>query len=129
MVVMKHHSRDETAAAMTMGQSLAAAAMVLPLALGSSIPALTPTLSWQIPLVGFLGAAGFLFFINGLQRLPVSVFAVLDYSALIWASLLGLIFYSEVPGPQLWIGGALVIAACILSARAVPRAPEAPATP
>ena len=120
MVVMKHHSRDETAAAMTLGQSLAAAAMVLPLALGS-IPALTPTLSWQMPLVGFLGAAGFLFFINGLQRLPVSVFAVLDYTALIWASLLGFIFYSEVPGPQLWIGGALVILACILSARAMPK--------
>lgn len=124
MVVMKHHSKDETAAAMTLGQSLAAAAMVLPLALGS-IPALTPTLTWQIPLVGFLGAAGFLFFINGLQRLPVSVFAVLDYTALIWASLLGFIFYSEVPGPQLWIGGALVILACVLSARAMPKAEPA----
>jgi drug/metabolite transporter (DMT)-like permease len=120
MVVMKHHSRDETAAAMTLGQSLAAAAIVLPFALGA-IPALTPSLSWQIPLVGFLGAAGFLFFINGLQRLPVSVFAVLDYSALLWASLLGYLFYSEVPGPQLWVGGVLVILACVLSARAVPR--------
>lgn len=124
MVVMKHHSKDETAAAMTLGQSLAAAAMVLPLALGS-LPTLTPTLTWQIPLVGFLGAAGFLFFINGLQRLPVSVFAVLDYTALIWASLLGFIFYSEVPGPQLWIGGALVILACVLSARAMPKAEPA----
>jgi S-adenosylmethionine uptake transporter len=124
MVVMKHHSKDETAAAMTLGQSLAAAAMVLPFALGG-IPALTPTLSWQIPLVGFLGAAGFLFFINGLQRLPVSVFAVLDYTALIWASLLGFIFYGEVPGFQLWIGGALVILACVLSARAMPKSEPA----
>jgi drug/metabolite transporter (DMT)-like permease len=124
MVVMKHHSKDETAAAMTLGQSLAAAAMVLPFALGG-IPALTPTLSWQIPLVGFLGAAGFLFFINGLQRLPVSVFAVLDYTALIWASLLGFVFYGEVPGFQLWIGGALVILACVLSARAMPKSEPA----
>src|SRR5690606_13343174 len=100
MVVMKHHSKDESAAAMTLGQSLAAAAIVLPLAIGS-IPALTPTLSWQVPLVGFLGAAGFLFSINGLQRLPVSVFAVLDYTALICASLLGFVFYGDVPGPQL----------------------------
>ena len=128
MVVMKHHSKDETAAAMTLGQSLAAAAIVLPFALGG-IPALTPALCWQIPLVGFLGAAGFLFFINGLQRLPVSVFAVLDYTALIWASLLGFIFYSELPGPQLWVGGALVILACILSARAMPKSEPAPVTP
>lgn len=120
MVVMKHHSKDESAAAMTLGQSLAAAIIVLPFALGS-LPVLTPTLSWQVPLVGFLGAAGFLFFVNGLQRLPVSVFAVLDYSALLWAGLLGYIFYGEVPGVQLWIGGALVIAACVLSARSPSR--------
>lgn len=124
MVVMKHHSKDETAAAMTLGQSLAAALFVLPLAI-AAVPMLTPTLSWQIPLVGFLGAAGFLFFINGLQRLPVSVFAVLDYSALIWAGLLGYIFYGEVPGPQLWIGGGLVIVACVLTARAAPKSREA----
>lgn len=128
MVVMKHHSKDESAAAMTLGQSMAAAAIVLPFALGG-IPALTPSLSWQIPLVGFLGAAGFLFFINGLQRLPVSVFAVLDYTALIWASLLGFIFYGEVPGPQLWVGGGLVILACVLSARAMPKSEPVLITP
>jgi S-adenosylmethionine uptake transporter len=71
-----------------------------------------------VPLIGFLGAAGFLFFINGLKRLPMSVFAVLDYSALLWASLLGFIFFAEVPGIQVWIGGVLIIAACLLSARA-----------
>lgn len=121
MLVMKHHSKDESAAAMTLGQSLAAATFAFPLALLVGIPEITPSLAWQMPLVGFLGAVGFLFFINGLRRLPVSVFAVLDYTALIWASLLGLIFYSEVPGPQVWIGGALIIAACALTARAVPK--------
>ena len=78
----------------------------------------------------FLGAMGYLFFINGLQRLPVSVFAVLDYTALIWASLLGFIFYAELPGAQVWVGGALIITACVLTAQSVPKpAPVAPVPP
>jgi S-adenosylmethionine uptake transporter len=117
MVLMKHHSSGEGAAAMALGQSLVVSALVLPFAI-SDIPVLTPTLSWQVPLVGFLGAVGFICFINGLRRLPISVFAVIDYSGLVWAGVLGLIFFAEVPGQQLWIGGSLIIAACVISTRA-----------
>lgn len=131
LVVMKHHSKDEGAAAMSLGQSVVAGTMALPLALFGAMPEITPSLSWQIPLVGFLGAMGYLFFINGLQRLPVSVFAVLDYTALIWASLLGFIFYSELPGAQVWVGGALIITACVLTttAQKVPGPAPAEARP
>lgn len=117
MVLMKHHSGGEGAAAMALGQSLVVSALVLPFAI-RDIPVLTPTLSWQVPLVGFLGAVGFICFINGLRRLPISVFAVIDYSGLVWAGVLGLIFFAEVPGQQLWIGGSLIIAACVISTRA-----------
>lgn len=117
MVLMKHHSTGEGSAAMALGQSLVVSIIVLPFAI-ADIPALTPTLGWQLPLVGFLGAIGFIFFINGLRRLPISVFAVIDYSGLFWAGVLGFVFFAEVPGPQLWIGGALIIAACVLSTRA-----------
>jgi len=129
LVVMKHHSRDEGAAAMSLGQSVVAGTLALPLALFGAMPEMTPSLSWQIPLVGFLGAMGYLFFINGLQRLPVSVFAVLDYTALIWASLLGFIFYAELPGAQVWVGGALIITACVLTAQSVPKPAPVEATP
>ncbi len=129
LVVMKHHSKDEGAAAMSLGQSVVAGTLALPLALFGAMPEITPSLSWQIPLVGFLGAMGYLFFINGLQRLPVSVFAVLDYTALIWASLLGFIFYSELPGAQVWVGGALIITACVLTAQGVPKPAPLEATP
>ena len=47
--------------------------------------------------------------------------SVLDYTALIWASLLGFIFYSELPGAQVWVGGALIITACVLTAQSVPK--------
>ncbi|MGV3490444.1 MAG: DMT family transporter [Devosia sp.] len=126
MVLMKHHSTGEGSAAMALGQSLVVSIIVLPFAI-ADIPALTPTLIWQVPLVGFLGAVGFLFFITGLRRLPISVFAVVDYSGLFWAGVLGFIFFAEVPGPQLWVGGVLIIAACVLSTRA-PVEKEVPQT-
>lgn len=116
VALLKHHAVREDPAAMTMGQSLLAAIFVFPLALGAW-PAITPHIVGLGTLIGILGAVGFLLLINGLRRLPVSVFAVLDYTALIWAGLLGFIFFSEVPGPQLWIGGSLIIAACILNSR------------
>lgn len=116
VAMLKHHSDREDPAAMTMGQSLLAAILVLPLAIGGW-PAITPRIAGLGTLIGFLGAVGFLLLIHGLRRLPVSVFAVLDYTALIWAGLLGFIFFAEIPGPQLWIGGSLIITACILNSR------------
>lgn len=116
VAMLKHHSGHEDPAAMTMGQSLLAAILVSPLAFGGW-PTITPHIAGLGTLIGLLGAVGFLLLIHGLCRLPVSVFAVLDYTALIWAGLLGFIFFAEVPGPQLWIGGSLIIAACILNSR------------
>lgn len=120
LVILKHHSSNEGAAAMTLAQTLFAAIIISPLAFGPvSIP---DAMVWgQIALIGFFGAVGFLLLINGLKRMPVSVFAVLDYTGLIWAGLFGFLFFGEIPGPQLWVGGALIVAACVITARS-PRA-------
>lgn len=113
IVLMKHHAADEGAATMTLAQSTVAAAVALPLIVpGFAMPAVA---SWPlIALIGLLGAFGFLFLINGLKRIPASVFAVVDYSALLWAAGFGYLFFSEVPELRLWIGGGLIIAACAL---------------
>lgn len=115
VIVLKHHSKDDEPAAMTLGQSALAALIALPFASGA----------WPTPdfglvglsvLLGLVGAAGFLLLTHGLQRLPVSVFAVLDYTALIWAAALGLALFSEVPAMAFWLGAPLIICACILNA-------------
>lgn len=116
VIALKHHSKREEPAAMTLGQSFLAALLVLPLALGDW-PAFDARLAGLSGLIGFLGAVGFLLLVHGLKRLPVAAFAVLDYTALIWAAVFGFVFFHEVPGPQLWVGGPLIIAACILNAR------------
>jgi drug/metabolite transporter (DMT)-like permease len=132
LVLMKHHVTDEPAASMTLAQSGVAAFVALPLAVpGFTVPALE--IWWQVVLIGFLGAVGFIFILSGLRRLPASVFAVVDYTALLWAAFYGYVFFTEVPEPALWIGGAAIISACALGMQAarkqaVPVSPE-PSTP
>lgn len=132
IVLLKHHSSDESAAAMTFAQSLIAALLFLPLAIpGAALP--QSALLWgQIALVGLLGALGFLLLIAGLRRVPASVFAVVDYTGLLWAAVYGFVFFVELPEPQLWIGGGLIIAACAMGARAgrsTPATAPEPTTP
>lgn len=116
LAILKHHSGHEEPAAMTLGQSLIAALIVLPLAAGA-VPTVTLPVAGLTVLIGLLGAVGFLLVINGLKRMPVSVFAVLDYTGLVWAGVFGFAFFGEVPGAQLWIGGALIVMACVITAR------------
>lgn len=116
MALLKHHSGNEEPAAMSLGQSLIAALLVLPLAFGA-LPEITLPLAGQAVLVGFLGAVGFLLLLHGLKRMPVSAFAVLDYSGLVWAALFGLVFFNEIPGLQFWLGALLIVAACVVNGR------------
>lgn len=120
IIMLKHHSSDESAAAMTLAQSFIAALIALPLALPGMV--MPPVGLWpQIVLVGFLGALGFLLIIAGLRRVPASVFAVVDYTGLLWAAFYGYLFFAETPELRLWIGGGLIIGACAVGMRATQR--------
>lgn len=114
--LLKHHSGKEEPAAMTLGQSTIAALLVLPLA-STQVPVVTTELAALVVLIGLLGAVGFLLLVHGLRLMPVSVFAVIDYTGLLWAALLGFVFFSEVPSPQFWLGAGLIVGACLLNAR------------
>jgi len=121
LLLLKHHAEDESAASMTLAQSLIAALLFLPLALpGFSVPDGGPWL--QIALVGLLGAIGIMLLTTGLRRVPASVFSVLDYTGLLWAAAFGALLFAEIPGPLFWAGGGMIVAACAISARAGRRA-------
>src|SRR5690606_35124690 len=117
LLLLKHHSGDESAAAMTQAQTLSVALLLITLALyGLSVAG-----GWlwlQIALVGVLGAVGLMLIIAGLRRVPASVFSVVDYTGLLWAAAFGALLFAELPGPQFWVGGAMIIAACAVSTRA-----------
>lgn len=124
LVLLKHHSEDESAAAMTLAQFTIGALVTLPVALnGFTLP---PAGLWlHIAAIGLLGTIGFLLLIAGLKRIPASIFAPLDYTGLVWAALWGWLFFAEPIGPTLVLGGILIIAGCTLS---LPRPQPAAAT-
>lgn len=123
IVLLKHHADDESAAALTLSTAVVAAAVLLPLAL-PGFPAPLGPVWWQLPLIGFLGACGFMLLTIGLRTTPASSFAIVDYMSLLWAALFGFMFFSEVPALRFWIGGALIVAACALGMRATSKASQ-----
>jgi drug/metabolite transporter (DMT)-like permease len=59
--------------------------------------------------MGLLGGVGQLLVVQAFHHAPASAVAPWNYSAMIWASLLGWIAWSEVPDQKLLLGAAIVI--------------------
>jgi drug/metabolite transporter (DMT)-like permease len=77
------------------------------------------SLQWQTPALSHLpifaaqavfGTVGMTLISQSFRLAPAAVVAPFDYTALIWASLLGWLLWSEIPGPWTY-GGAVVIVA------------------
>jgi len=73
---------------------------------------------------------------GALRLAPVSLVMPMDYSALLWASLLGLLLFDQAPSPWTWVGAPVVIVAGLvimwrehqlrIAGRAVAALPEVP---
>jgi len=60
--------------------------------------------------VGLLGGVGQILMTTAFKHGDVAVVAPFEYSSMIWATLFGYVFWSEVPGLNIWIGVAIVMA-------------------
>ncbi len=67
---------------------------------------------WFVAAGIFNGAAHF-FIIEALRLGEASVVAPVRYTALFWAALLGFVVWGELPGPWLWVGGAVIVASSL----------------
>jgi drug/metabolite transporter (DMT)-like permease len=63
---------------------------------------------------GIAGGIGQLFLSFSYRYSEASALAPFDYSAMIWAVVLGYFLFGELPTPQVWLGGVIVIAAGLL---------------
>ncbi len=73
--------------------------------------AVTVWTDWLVfALSGLAGGAGMVLLILALSRAPASVVAPLDYTGLIWAIIFGLVLFGDVPGVNVVLGGAIIIA-------------------
>ena len=60
---------------------------------------------------GLAGVLGHVLVAQAYRFAPVATLAPFDYSALLWATLAGLIVWGETPGTAVWTGSAILIAA------------------
>src|SRR5258705_13832781 len=83
----------------------------------------TIPLGWNLPtgdealiliFTGLSGGVGQLFLSFSYRYSEASMLAPFDYTAMIWAVALGYFLFGELPAPQVWLGGAIVISAGLL---------------
>jgi drug/metabolite transporter (DMT)-like permease len=60
--------------------------------------------------IGLLGGIGQILMTSAFKHADVAVVAPIEYTAMIWATLLGFVFWGEIPGLNIWIGVAIVMA-------------------
>ena len=81
-------------------------------------------LQWQAPTnshvltflaAGLLGTCGHLCLAWSYSRSPAGRLGALEYTAFIWTSLLGYIFFSEIPSPTTLVGAAIIVLSCVFA--------------
>jgi drug/metabolite transporter (DMT)-like permease len=109
MIVLRRLGRTETSASVAFTFTLACTTVS-----GLALPFVwvAPDLVDLIALiaVGLLGGVGQILMTTAFKHGDVAVIAPFEYTAMIWATLLGFVFWSEVPGLNIWIGVAIVMA-------------------
>lgn len=66
-------------------------------------------LGWMV-LIGGLASAGHLAMVGALKLTDATALTPLDFTRLLWASVIGYLVFSEVPDIWTWLGGSLIFA-------------------
>ncbi len=85
-----------------------------------ALPALVPMTTGDIgcyALAGVLGVSGHMLLTSAFARAPASRLAPLEYTALIWASLLGYLMFGEVPLFTTYAGAMLIVTSALAISR------------
>lgn len=64
---------------------------------------------WLFAAVAVFGTAGMTLMTQAFRLAPAVVVAPLDYTAIVWATLLGWLFWSEIPDGLTFVGAAVII--------------------
>lgn len=71
----------------------------------------SPLFFFAMLVLGLISTVGHWLLVNGYSSAPAYVVAPFDYTALVWAALIGLVFWSEVPARNIIIGSGLIVVA------------------
>ncbi|WP_425230509.1 DMT family transporter [Sphingomonas sp.] len=107
-ILLRQIGRTERAMTTVWWFSALAALALLPFYIHAA-HAHPPRVWATLAAVGLLGGAAQLSMTESLSRGPVSVVVPMDYTALIWATVLGWLAFGTLPGPGTWAGAPLIV--------------------
>jgi S-adenosylmethionine uptake transporter len=116
MVLLRRQAGIEPVSRIVFLQSLLISLVIVPLAVFTT-PLPTGVTVWKVLALGVLGTAGNYLLAIAFKKAEAAKVAVSEYTGLIWAAILGYVFFSETPRMMVWVGAALVIAGCLIVAR------------
>jgi len=109
MIVLRKLGRTETSASVAFTFTLSCT-----LVSGLALPFVwvSPDLADLAALiaVGLLGGVGQILMTTAFKHGDVAIVAPFEYTSMIWATLLGFAFWNEIPGLNIWVGVAVVMA-------------------
>ncbi|MGI9476405.1 MAG: DMT family transporter [Hyphomicrobiaceae bacterium] len=109
-IILRQLSRTDSPITILTYQAVLVGFLVAPFAVENWV-ALTPVQWGQALAVGLLGAVAQLASIRSFRAGPAAVVAPIDYTKLIWASVIGIIVFDQLPQLSSVVGGAIIVAA------------------
>ena len=116
MVMLKKRAAVDPVPTIVLLQNVLAGLFMAPAGLWAWTTTSTATILW-LALIGLLGTAGHLAMAWAYGRAEASRLGVLEYTAFVWAALIGLVFFAEVPSMSTVGGACLIIAGAALAVR------------
>jgi drug/metabolite transporter (DMT)-like permease len=112
-IQLRNMSKTESTAAIVFWFSLSS---LVPLGIAMLFFAGSHAMTAWLYIAGLsiAGAIGQILLTAALRYAPVAVVLTMDYSSLIWATLLGIILFGDIPGANIWLGAAIIIASGLL---------------
>lgn len=108
MIATRSLTRTETVVSIVVHGNIAAVLLG-----AASLPFgwITPTLNEMAVFVvmGLCGGISTLFFVKACRYTRVSILAPFEYTALVWAAVLGFLLWRELPDAWIWTGSAIVV--------------------
>ena len=123
IVLMRHQSLAAKPLEINFFQSLTVLVLWLAVVPFMGVPAWPAEWWWWVVVAAIMSTAGGLLFSWAYARAEASYLAVTEYSAFVWAAVLGWLVFSEPVSAYTVAGAGLIVGGCLLAASKNPAAP------
>jgi drug/metabolite transporter (DMT)-like permease len=116
VVLLRQRAQRDKFIHIVIFQNLGPMLLIAPFGLAVWEPPTAPHLAWFL-VMGSLGVIGHILMATAFAKAEAARLAPLEYTALIWATLIGFAAFDEIPTLATLAGGALIVGAALITSR------------